>query len=79
MFDIEKNVPIPKGTRSRYQFPLANMDVGDSFLVPVDDASERGVSSIRQALYSARKKDTDGSVKLATSMTPDGLRVWRVE
>lgn len=78
MFDVEKNVPLPTSTRGRYQFPLTAMDIGDSFLVPLDDANEKSISSIRQSLHNAKKR-TGMSMKLVTSVTPDGLRVWRTE
>ena len=77
MFEVEKGIPIPRGIRARrFDFPLSNMDIGDSFLVPLEDGNEKSVSSVRQALYNARKREA-ADLKLITTVTPDGLRVWR--
>jgi hypothetical protein len=78
-FVIETDVPAPAG-RSKY--PFAEMDLGDSFFVPLEDetVANRRAQSVRAQAgrfgklngvkFSIRTLDEDGQV---------GVRCWRVE
>ncbi len=66
MIKIDKNIP-PPPTRVRY--PIANMEVGDSFLIPNclhGSISGRIAYSMKKHGYTFRTKKEGG-----------GVRVWR--
>lgn len=76
-FKIEKSVPVPAslaGRRAKY--PWRDMDVGDSFFVPLN--GEQRLTDLRsqvsRAAYSAFGKG--GS---ATRQEGNGVRVWRIK
>ena len=66
---LEKQVPMP-ALRKVYNYPYQDMDVGDSFTVPVADRSR-----VLNANYRAFK--TLG-IKLQAKTQGDVVRVWRV-
>lgn len=64
---IEKNVPMPTDTRSRY--PWDEMEIGDSFIYPRKDVHQYA------SVMSKRR-----SPKKYVGRTIDGVnRIWRVE
>ena len=75
MFEIQKDVPQPKGKRNR-KYPFANMNVGDSFEAP---------KHLRQSIHSSAKswaKHNNPSAKFVTrssSVGEETVRVWRIE
>ena len=72
MFEIEKNVPLPKLARNPI-YPFAQMAVGDSFFVPGGNATH-----IRNYASRARREGFGNfSVRVTDGETP-GFRVWRV-
>lgn len=93
MFQIEAGVSIPKGTRPGRRgttFPFADMEVGNSFLIPFDPSGDEGkkqVDSWRRKVLNARNKFnavlmTDAGyggreIDTRTAAMSDGLRVWR--
>ncbi len=78
-FKIEAGVPmaaiVGRGRRPSVTFPLHQMDVGDSFLIPCNVKDKKEVDSWRRKLL-AQKKRMDGG-KWATAVVSGGLRVWR--
>jgi hypothetical protein len=83
MFTIEKGIPVPVRT-PKVDYPLASLEVGDSFLVPVDFTTEtpeakaaanKTVRTVASAAAVANKKD-NGS-KFAACKVVGGMRVWR--
>lgn len=66
---IEKNVPLPVAGPGA-KFPLAEMEVGDSFFLP--DRMPNQCSSI----YRAAKRV---GIVIATRGSEEGVRVWRTE
>lgn len=74
MYLIEKNIPISQHGRAKY--PLAGMEIGDSFLVPASAiASQKNHNAVRRAasVWGSRHGRTFRSHK-----QPDGsIRVWR--
>lgn len=78
-FTIETNVPMPKIARGRVaaaKFPLAEMDVGESFLIPCDINDKKTLESWRRKVLMAKKRVEDAEFK--TFRVADGLRVFCV-
>jgi len=69
-FKIEKNIPFP---RSGSMYPIAEMEVGDSFLV--EDIDKR--SSVVTTICRFRKEQPDR--KFTTRKVEDGYRCWRTK
>lgn len=76
-FQIEADVALPRPARGRRatEFPLLEMAVGDSFLIPFDTSETKLVDSWRRKVAAAKKKVADAEYRTATMS--DGLRVWR--
>lgn len=76
MFQIEKNVPLPSVCD---KYPFAQMEVGHSFAVPVDDTPQR---TRMQICSSAQyyKKSRHKEFKWATRYDKDAnaVRFWRL-
>lgn len=69
-YTIEKDIPLPEHRGRPNKYPFPDMDVGDSFAVPLDE-----VSSVRNAAYAwAFRHDW----KLAVRKTDEGARCWRI-
>lgn len=69
MFQIEKNVSIPA---RRNKYPWQHMDVGDSFVVPMEKKASVKVAAVNwgkrhAACFSSREDKERGE-----------LRVWRI-
>jgi hypothetical protein len=87
-FQIESDIPMPKRTsvgRRGTEFPFADMEVGDSFLMPCDVSEEKNIVNWRRKLAAARKRfeaKSDYDIDLRTAVVADddkgtGVRVWR--
>lgn len=80
-FEIETGIPMKISGRGRPagapRFPLADMDVGQSFLIPCDVEDKKAVDSWRRKLLAEKKRMESG--KWQTAQTSEGLRVWRTE
>jgi hypothetical protein len=72
MIKIERDVPLPPPVRRgrKPTWPFAEMEVGDSFVVP---ASRREKARLAAANYAHRHRGW----KYATRDVPDGYRIWR--
>ena len=70
---IEKNVPYSAVEISKY--PFAQMEVGDSFLVPIKDASP---SCIRTSSAQFQRNHPGFRFSIRISKKEGGTRVWRV-
>ena len=72
---IEKGIPIPAnattGPGTPRKYPLAEMEVGDSFLAPLN---RKGSVKSRASLH-ARKTGRQFCVRV----TEAGVRVWRIK
>lgn len=84
-FTIEADIPMASGKRGRKptEFPLGDMNVGDSFLISCDTTDKKVVDSWRRKLLVAKKRfaeqyDAEG-IKFQTGTVDGGLRVWRTE
>lgn len=79
-FPIESGIEMPKRARGRSptKFPMADMAVGDSFLIPCDIKDAKTLANWRRKFLVAKKaflKKFEGDFKTAT--VPEGVRVWR--
>lgn len=73
-FTIEKNVPMPKG-RTTAKYPYAQMEVGDSFLIPCSgDAVATVLKRMKTSKFVAGKRL---GIKLSVATDNGGVRVWR--
>ena len=81
MFIIEKNIPFPVSERKppkprESRFPFGQMEVGDSFLVPLENIkSKNPYMSISQSCYKYSKKS---GKKFRARRNGDNFRVWRM-
>lgn len=69
-YKIQKNVPIPKRTKTKSKYPFDKMGVGDSFYSPGKPAG----------LYvAARKwaKENNSESRFAVRAEGEGSRCWR--
>jgi len=75
-YKIDKKLPMPTfRTRTASRYPFADMEVGDSFLVPAMDVASS--KSLRQTTYAANRKHKDKMFKMADA--DGGFRVFRVK
>jgi hypothetical protein len=81
MYQIETNIPVPtpkNGGSNASVYPLGDMYVGDSFLVPIEAVTPEDRRRVTAATsgYAARHKES--GVKFSIRTVDGGLRVWRV-
>lgn len=71
---IDKGIPIPKpyGWRAKL-YPFEEMEIGDSFLVPLD--AGKSPSGIYAVISQAKKRHR---INLTSARVEGGLRVWRI-
>ena len=79
-FTVESGVPVPKRTRGRAPtpFPMADMAVGDSFLIECDINDKKALTNWRRKFLMAKKvflTQFEGAFQTAT--VDGGVRVWR--
>ena len=83
MYEIEKNKPIPelKSVHHCGEWPLAKMDVGDSFLAPFDSEDPKRKASLQTRIMQVARPERDKGKKFTTRSLPleNGIRVWRIE
>ena len=78
-YKISKTIPMPKPSQLSAMFPWDDMEVGDSFFVPVEDVSSN--NSIRQTVYASnrRRKPKFFRVVWDEDCITEGYRVFRVK
>jgi hypothetical protein len=73
-YNIDKNIPHPNFNRVKY--PFKDMEVGDSFFVPLDGVD---ALTIKNRLNCAvRDNSLKLSFKFAQKRENNGYRVWRI-
>ncbi len=72
---IEKHVPMPKRTRIP-DLPLAQMEVGDSFVAPINASDQTEVRALRQRI--SRWQRDQQPMKFSVVRDGDQMRVFRV-
>lgn len=76
-FKIEKNVPLgPRSRSGGSSYPFAEMEVGDSFFIPVQRDVQKFRNGLSQSLSYQRLRYQR---KFATRKVEGGIRVWRVQ
>jgi len=78
--EIEANVPIPSARRRvgrQHVFPLRDLEIGDSFLIPWGDHDRERYAAICRSVIS--RYGSRYRTKYATRTGEDGLRVWRID
>jgi hypothetical protein len=84
MFEVEKNVPMPPVYAGRNaKYPFADMEVGDSFAIPLDgvpamNGGDRAVATLRSSAIQ-RSKRHGGKYAVRTDREVGVARCWRVE
>lgn len=72
-YKIENGIPMAARRASRERkYPVREMRVGDSFLVPERDAFANVAQSVRNI-------GADHGFKIASRKTSDGVRFWRIK
>lgn len=82
-FEIDKTQPIPKNTKGRPRiYPFMEMEVGDSFVVPLTDELLCGENRNARLLRSAATAYTrkfGGKFTVRIERAKNVTRCWRVE
>ncbi|MXO67764.1 hypothetical protein GRI72_02815 [Altererythrobacter marinus] len=74
-FKIEKGIEMPASHRAMRRYPFADMEVGDSFAVPVNDGEDD--MTVRSAAWDYGRRH--GMKFTGRLLRDEGvLRVWRV-
>jgi hypothetical protein len=71
---IEKGIPLPMGRETAKDYPLSDMEVGDSFLIPDTDKRRRGAISCLIHRYGKLQNK-----EFVTRKAGSGTRVWRLK
>jgi hypothetical protein len=72
-YKIDKSVPMPANVQTtREKYPLAELEVGDSFFVALTDPKQ--VKNLRSSMAVRAKKL---EIKIAAFADDTGVRVWR--
>lgn len=83
MYGIEKGIEMPAHTSRRRRYPFTDMEVGDSFFVPLDGRkAENLASSISGSARSGRAARANGRRYVTRTVVENGVkgvRCWRVE
>jgi len=78
--DVDQDIPIPEA-RVPFNLPLADMEIGDSFMIPFkvyDVSIERATRRI-STLISHRKKQFPYAEFTTRRIGNHGVRVWRTK
>jgi len=70
-YKIEKHVPIPAVRGAGLQFPLEQMEVGDSFVV--DTKAERGAAMVAASII----RQKNGKTFVSRIADEGKFRIWR--
>lgn len=80
-FKIEKGIPVPtKGLQAKpIPYPFAEMELGDSFVVPIPKGLD-GDRLVKRLLSIAKRyrDETQADFAISARVRPEGVRVWRV-
>ena len=81
---IDIGIPLPEDRRANVKYPFGNIEVGDSFFVPVvaGDNGDRLKNRLSQASRTfGKRQDPERKYILRTRLENEisGVRVWRTE
>ncbi len=81
-FEIEEGIEIPvskRGARGT-KYPYAQLEVGQSFLVPTTGSKEGDEKKQKSLLSTSHRFGKENDCKFTVRLVPDeGIRVWRKE
>jgi len=77
-FNVEHGVPIPQRRNAPKRYPFRDMEIGDSFFVPLNGEKSSKVFA-RIAGAAIRDARSRGGIKYAVRSVEGGVRVWRVK
>jgi hypothetical protein len=78
MYKIDKGKKIPQSRASIRKFPWIDMEIGDSFDMPLEENSRQQNQSIHGSAAFHRKK-YNPTFKISVRKLEDCMRVWRVQ
>jgi hypothetical protein len=80
-FKIDKNIPITFESRNSKNYPFKDLEIGDSFLIPVlEDNYTTSRSSVVSSVKHFMSKDRKNREFLVrTKREEKGIRVWRIK
>ena len=78
VFIVEKDIPVPEKSSRDRKYPLDQMEVGDSFLVPTDPAMTVSKLQKKASASVAYAHRTLGGRRFVTRQVEGGVRVWRI-
>ena len=79
-FTVESGIEMPKRARGRAptKFPMSDMAVGQSFLIPCDIADKKALTNWRRKFLVAKQAFTKQfEAEFKTATVDGGIRVWR--
>ena len=79
-FEIESGIPIPDLEQRSYKYPLGELEVGESFFVPLGN---RTMIHLRNSVaanirYHARKLNWKYTLRTRDEDGVTGIRIWRI-
>ena len=79
-YGIEKGIPAPtdgdyRGKRRLY--PLHKMEMGDSFLVPIDD--DKDVRKMSNSILGCGRRSRHLGKRFVVRTLKNGIRCWRIK
>lgn len=81
-YEIRDDLPIPAKTRvvtlRGSKYPFAQLNVGQSFVVPAADAPKKGAISIRAAAYNFKRTTGFKGAFLVKADDAGNVAVWRI-
>jgi hypothetical protein len=78
MFKIDKSIEIPNEVSSYSKYPLAEMEVGDSFLFEMEKYDKKKRSRLASAVSIFSKRSENGA-KFSIRRIGEDVRVWRIK
>jgi hypothetical protein len=81
-YEIRDDLPIPAKTRvvtlRGSKYPFAQLNIGQSFVVPVTDVPLKGAISIRAAAYNFKRTTGFKGAFLVKADDAGNVAVWRI-
>lgn len=74
-FKIDKGIPIPPDNQKMTKYPWREMEVGDSFFMPVEPSKSR--NKVASGLLTTARFYKP--LKFKTAQNSNGVRVWRIK
>ena len=75
---IDKNIPVPARTKIP-PLPFEDMDVGDSFLAPVEADNTRMIQALRQRVARFQRKNPKFRFSVLRDTQHNMMRVFRIQ